>query len=84
MLFFIMSSLITILSGSSSCHSLASSSGLGIGCTNFLPLLKAITAFTSSILGATSLILAPWWIPLRFYCVCEGNLLPDLLLIGEP
>ena len=55
MLFFIISSLITILSGSSSYPSLASSSGLGIGCSTFLPLLKVIIASTSSILGVVSL-----------------------------
>ena len=42
MLFFIISSLITILSSSSSCPYLASLSGLGIGCSTFLPLHKVI------------------------------------------
>ena len=52
MLFVIISSLITICSSSSYWPSLASSSGLGTGCSTFLPLLKVIAAFTSSILGA--------------------------------
>ena len=52
MLFFIESSFITICSGSSSFSSLISSTGLGIGLSTYLPLLKVMMAFTSSILVA--------------------------------
>ena len=54
-LFFTASSLILIFSGSASSSSVSYSAGLGTGCSTFLPLLKAITALTSSIEGVGSL-----------------------------
>ena len=72
-LFFTASSLITILSGSASSHFLASSVGVGKGCSICLPLLKVITAFTSSILGVGSLEELTSWTPLGLGCVWEGN-----------
>ena len=73
MLSFTASSLIAILSGSASSSSLASYVGVGIGFSICLPLLKAITAFTSSILGVGSLEELTSWTPLGLGCVWEGN-----------
>ena len=50
MLFFIESSLITILSGSTSFFFYVSSAVMGTGCSISFPLLKVMIAFTSSIL----------------------------------
>ena len=69
MLFFTASSLITIPSGSASFPSLDSSVGVGMGCLICLPLLKVITAFTSSILGVGSLEELTSWTPLGLGCV---------------
>ena len=55
MLFFNASSLISIFLGLASFSSMSSSTSLGTGCSTFLPLLKVITALTSSILGVGSL-----------------------------
>ena len=74
MLFFIVSSLITILSGSASSSSLVSSTGVDTGYSTCLPLLRVIITFTSSILGAGSLEEAISWTPLVLSCVWEGNL----------
>ena len=73
MLFFTTSSLISIFSGSASFSSVSSSAGLGIGYSTFLPLLKVITAFTSSILGVGSLEELNSCTPLGLGCVCEGK-----------
>ena len=73
MLFFTGPSLIIILSGSASSSSLASYVGVSIGCSIFLPLLKVITAFTSSILRVGSLEKLTSWTPLGLGCVWEGN-----------
>ena len=55
MLFFTAFSLITSSSGLASFASWFSSASLGTGCLTSLPLLKLITALTSSILGFGSL-----------------------------
>ena len=55
MLFFIASSLITIFSSSASFSSVPFSTGLGIGCSTSLPLLRVIIALNSSNLGGGSL-----------------------------
>ena len=55
MLFFTTSSLISIFSSSAFFSFVSSFASLGIGCSTFLPLLKVITALTSSILGVGSL-----------------------------
>ena len=55
MLFFTASSLITNSFGSDSFSSWPSSAGLGTSCSTSFPLLKVITALTSSILGVGSL-----------------------------
>ena len=73
MLFFTASSLIAILFDSASSHSLASSVGVGIGFSICLPLLKFITAFTSSIPEVGSLEELTSWTPLGLACVWEGN-----------
>ena len=54
-LFFTTFSLITSSSGSASFASWPSSAGLGTFCLTSLPLIKVITALTSSILGISSL-----------------------------
>ena len=54
-LFFTASSLISIFSGLVSFSLVSSSAGLGTGYSTFLPLLRVITALTSSILGVGSL-----------------------------
>ena len=69
MLFFTSSYLIVILFGSTSSPSLASSVSVGIGCSIYLPLLKVITTFTSSILGVGSLEELTSWTPLGLGCV---------------
>ena len=74
MLFFTVSSLITILSGSASFFSLVSSTGVGTGYSTCLPLLLVIIAFTSSILGAGSPEEAISWTPLGLGRVWERNL----------
>ena len=74
MLFFSISSLITMLFYSVSFSSLVSSMGVGIGCSTCLPLLRVMTTFTSSILGVGSLEEVTSWTPLGFGCGYEGNL----------
>ena len=55
MLFFTASSLFTIFYGSDSFFSLSNSIDLGTSCSTSFPLLKVITALTSSILDVGSL-----------------------------
>ena len=69
MLFFTTSSLINNSSGSASFASWPSSAGLGTGCSTSFPLLKVITALTSSILGVGSLEELNSCTPLGMGCV---------------
>ena len=72
MQYFIESSLMITLSGSASCSLIVSSTALGTGCSISLPLLRVITAFTSSI---PELLDEPTsWTPFGFGSVWEGNL----------
>ena len=74
MLFFIISSLITMISDYASFSPLVCSTGTGIGRSTCLPLLGVMTAFTSYILGVGSLEEVTSWTPLGFSCAYEGNL----------
>ena len=69
MFFFVASSLITGSSGSASFASWLSSAGLGTGCSTSFPLLKVITALTSSILRVGSLEELNSCTPLGLGCV---------------
>ena len=69
MLFFTSFSLIAYSSGSVSFASWPSSAGLGTGCSTSIPLLKVITALTSSILGFGSLEELTSCTPLGLGCV---------------
>ena len=69
MLFFTTSSLIKIFSSSASFSFVLSSTGLGIGCSTSLPLLRVIIALTSSLLGGGSLEELNLCTPLGLGCV---------------
>ena len=73
MLFVTTSSLISIFSGSVSFSLVSYSAGLGTGCSISLPLLRVITALTSSILGGGSLEELNSCTPLGLGCVWKGN-----------
>ena len=69
MLFFTVSSLIPIFSGSASFSSVPFSAGLGSGYSTSLPLLRVISALISSILGGGSLEELNSCTPLGLGCV---------------